>query len=191
VATDGDVVVTAIIGSGPAAKHYRYIFEPDADYQQVELETHYRATGGRELYLGDWHTHPYGRNIMSRVDKRTLARIALTPSSGIDHPVTAILGGAGGEWNLGAVRFLAMEHKVFFYDYCLEPLTPIVFKADDIAECASKKHLATYGIIENSQEGLPLIFSLHEQLPRFSSGSLVTLDLFDCADGLSILLSYK
>lgn len=127
VATSGEVVVTAIIGPGPAGKHHRYAFEPDGEHQQAEFEAHYWATEGRESYLGDWHTHPYGKPNLSRLDKRTLANIANTPSSGIKHPVMAILGGSPDNWTLGTVRFLSMTRRLFFKEYFLETLIPIIF----------------------------------------------------------------
>lgn len=127
VADNNDVVVTAIIGPGPAAKHSRYAFEPDAEYQQVELEAHYRATEGKESYLGDWHTHPHGPCIPSRTDKRTLAHIALTPSSHIKHPVMAIAGHSTGRWELGAIRFQSINRYMLFPMYNMETLKPVLY----------------------------------------------------------------
>jgi integrative and conjugative element protein (TIGR02256 family) len=128
VSDNGDVVVTAIIGPGPAAKHSRYAFEPDADYQQAELEAHYSTTEGRESYLGDWHTHPHGPCIPSRTDKRTLAHIALTPSSRIQHPIMAIAGYSTGRCILGAVRFQSIKHRmILFAEYNVEVLNLILY----------------------------------------------------------------
>lgn len=123
ISDNNDVVVTAIIGPGPDAKASRYAFEPDAEYQQVELEAHYRATKGIESYLGDWHTHPHGSSIPSRTDKRTLAHIALTTSSRINHPVMAIAGNAAGDWKLEAFRFLSINQRILYSKYNLETLS--------------------------------------------------------------------
>lgn len=128
VADNMDVVVSAIIGPGPNSSHSRYTFVPDAAYQQAELDRHYRATDGLETYLGDWHTHPGGQCIPSREDKRTLARIATTPSARIEHPVMAIAGYSTGRWELGVIRFQSVKRRIFSYAYDLERLTPIVYQ---------------------------------------------------------------
>lgn len=122
-AGNGEAVVTHLIGPGPNAKQSRFRFNPDSDYQQTELETHFRATNGRETYLGDWHTHPRSNSNLSWVDKKTLARIARTPESGTRNPLMAILGGGTGTWQLGAVRFIGVKRGLFFDDYNLAPLS--------------------------------------------------------------------
>lgn len=127
VACNGESVVAEIIGPGPKAKHGRYRFTPDGEYQQSILERHFRETNGSETYLGDWHTHPGGKAIPSYLDKKTLGRIALEPSSGILHPVMAILGGGNKSWTLGAVRFNAIERRLMFNNYQVEMLTPVYF----------------------------------------------------------------
>lgn len=126
-AGNGEAVVTHLIGPGPRAKHSRFRFSPDSEYQQAELETHFRATNGRETYLGDWHTHPHSNSRLSWVDKKTLARIAKTPASGTRNPLMAILGGGSGTWGLGAVRFIGVKRGLLFGDYSLAPLTTQTF----------------------------------------------------------------
>lgn len=121
-ADNGDAVVTHLIGPGPLARHSRFGFVPDPDYQQAELEAHFHATSGRETYLGDWHTHPHSNPNLSRVDKKTLARIARVQASGTTTPLMAILGGGTGTWVLGAVRFLGTKRGLFFDDYNLASL---------------------------------------------------------------------
>lgn len=118
-ADNGDTVATTIIGPGPRAKHRRFGFVPDPDYQQSLLEAHFYATNGRETYLGDWHTHPGGSPSPSYIDKRTLARIASTESSGTRHPIMVILGGETGSWRVGAVRFLGVRRRLFASSYSL------------------------------------------------------------------------
>lgn len=119
VADNRDVVVTAIIGPGPKAIHRRYGFVPDAEYQQAELSAHHLITNGRETYLGDWHTHPRGSTTLSPVDKRTLTRIARTPSSGIAEPIMAILGGGKENWDVSAIRFIGWKRRFPFNRYDL------------------------------------------------------------------------
>lgn len=125
-ADNGEAVVTEVIGPGPTARHGRFRFKPDADFQQAELETHYLKTNGRETYLGDWHTHPAGNATPSLLDKRTLARIACTPSSGTAKPIMAILSKEHGSWVPGAVRFERIERKFFLNSYLLASLSPFI-----------------------------------------------------------------
>jgi integrative and conjugative element protein (TIGR02256 family) len=105
VADNGDYVVTQLIGPGPNAKHSRYRFLPDNEYQQEEIARIFEASEGKDDYLGDWHTHPNGACAMSWLDKRTLQKIATTPGLNIDSPVTMIACRASEEWKYSAWRF--------------------------------------------------------------------------------------
>lgn len=128
VAKNSDVVVNAIVGPGPKAKHSRFRFVPDAKYQQTELENHFYKTEARETYLGDWHTHPRGSCQLSMIDKRTLARIARTSSSGTQHPVMAILCGGDTDWKIGAVRFLNAARRLFLREHRVTQLELVTFE---------------------------------------------------------------
>lgn len=131
VARNSDVVVNAIIGPGPKAKHSRFRFMPDAIYQQAELESHFYKTEASETYLGDWHTHPRGSCQLSMIDKRTLARIARTSSSGTQHPVMAILCGGDANWRIGAVKFLdATTRRLFVKEHRVTPLELVTFASE-------------------------------------------------------------
>jgi integrative and conjugative element protein (TIGR02256 family) len=112
-AANQEAVVTAMIGPGPHARHRRFRFRPDPDYQQSHLEAHFARTHGRETYLGDWHTHPSGACALSWMDKRVLARIASTPSSGTVHPIMLVLAGSGVQWALCATRLLTFRKGCF------------------------------------------------------------------------------
>ncbi|HEX3803210.1 MAG TPA: Mov34/MPN/PAD-1 family protein [Solirubrobacteraceae bacterium] len=90
----GAVVVQAVTGPGPDAKHHRAHFESDADWQQRELELIYEASGRVTTYLGDWHTHPSAPPIPSRRDRRTAQKVARTKEARSPTPLTAILGDA-------------------------------------------------------------------------------------------------
>lgn len=109
VSEHNEPVVTAIVGAGPDARHRRRRFRPDYDYQQDQLESHFRSTHGRETYLGDWHTHPAGACALSWLDKRVLVRIAKTPSSGTQRPTMVVLAGGTPEWRLHASRLLSLS----------------------------------------------------------------------------------
>lgn len=128
-ADNGEAVVTTVIGPGRNAKHRRYRFSPDAEYQQAELTAHHLRTAGRETYLGDWHTHPLGSTTLSLLDKRTLTRIACAPSSGTIKPIMAILGGGRENWDVGAVRFLGWKRRFPFNRYDLASLSPQFYES--------------------------------------------------------------
>lgn len=74
-ADNQDVVATHLIGPGPNARHEKYRFEPDGDFQQEELEKVFHESSGRITYLGDWHTHPLGVAALSSIDKHTLEKL--------------------------------------------------------------------------------------------------------------------
>jgi integrative and conjugative element protein (TIGR02256 family) len=122
IADQGDVVVRGIIGPGPHARHKRFRFIPDADYQQRILEEHFNATSGRETYLGDWHTHPDGQTELSQKDKRTLARIARTGSSRISRPIMLVLAGQPRCWTMIGVRYRSVARRFFIKRHELESL---------------------------------------------------------------------
>src|SRR5689334_17122746 len=66
-------VITAIIEAGPGALHERYNFEPDQQWQVEQIARHYSASGRRETYIGDWHTHPAANTGgLSRTDRGVL-----------------------------------------------------------------------------------------------------------------------
>lgn len=125
----GDVVATAIIGPGPKAKHRRFRFAPDHSYQQDILETHFWRTDGTETYLGDWHTHPNGAAALSWLDKRVLARIAQTSSSGNAEPTMAVLAGQEEKWELCAVRYRSHVRRFVWTEYDLQSLIPKIYSS--------------------------------------------------------------
>lgn len=131
-ADNGDTVVTNIIGPGPSARHYRFSFTPDPDYQQQLLDEYFIASEGRETYLGDWHTHPNNSARLSLRDKKTLSRIANTPSSGTRHPIMAILSNLSGNWEIQATQFESTRHRFFIVKHVVSSLTVRIFNQDSI-----------------------------------------------------------
>jgi integrative and conjugative element protein (TIGR02256 family) len=122
---NGEAVVTNIIGPGPNAVHGRFRFVPDGEYQQAALEKAFWGSEGQETYLGDWHTHPKGNPVPSYFDKRTLAKIAKEPASGIAKPIMAILGYGNPVWNLGVIRFSSTSGFILKTHNVTSPLTVI------------------------------------------------------------------
>lgn len=93
-------VVTAVIGPGPNAKHKLFSFRPDYDFQEREIGRLYRESPSKNVYLGDWHTHPNavdGR--LSIKDRRTLWRIATFEEARIAKPLMAVLHG-NPKWDI-------------------------------------------------------------------------------------------
>jgi integrative and conjugative element protein (TIGR02256 family) len=94
-----EIVVTDVIGPGPGAEHSRCGFRPDATWQADVLAAKYAHSGRRFEYLGDWHTHPGGNPVMSRLDWRTLRVIARHADSRCPRPVMGIIAD-GDPWRL-------------------------------------------------------------------------------------------
>ncbi len=121
-----EAVITHITGPGPNAIHHPNNFTPDSDYQETEIAKHYEESGRLHTYLGDWHTHPRGKVLLSDTDRRTLRRIAAYKDARLPIPLMAILGGVS-EWllkfwcfeptRLGklGIRIKAKELKIKFY----------------------------------------------------------------------------
>jgi integrative and conjugative element protein (TIGR02256 family) len=87
------VVVTAVIGPGSSARHKRLSFDPDTEYQERRIAQRYLEWGGTEMYLGDWHTHPWPgvHPGLSRVDRETLTRVARYAEARVPQPIMAVL----------------------------------------------------------------------------------------------------
>jgi integrative and conjugative element protein (TIGR02256 family) len=90
-----NVVVEHVVGAGPAARHGRASFQPDASWQQARVAQLYEQSGRRLSYLGDWHTHPGGKPIPSRRDDRTLQHIASAAEARCPDPIMVIMGDGG------------------------------------------------------------------------------------------------
>lgn len=89
-----EVVVVHAVGPGPDAQHEGVRFTPDNNHHVTSVGDVYRRSGRKVTYLGDWHSHPNGITQPSRVDQRTLARIADHPPSRCPDPVMLLLAGS-------------------------------------------------------------------------------------------------
>lgn len=105
-ADNTDVVVQCAIGPGPNAQHSRYRFVPDHAWQCEQIDHHYAASSGIEVYIGEWHTHPGSSAWMSLLDRRTLGRIARHREASCPHPLMIIAGGSPRGWNWKAHQFV-------------------------------------------------------------------------------------
>lgn len=100
-----EVVVTDVIGGGPAAIETEESFCPDGPWQREELAGRYRDSGRITTYLGDWHSHPAGIAAPSSRDRRTAKKISRTRDARMARPLTLILSCDDGEWSAFGYRY--------------------------------------------------------------------------------------
>lgn len=106
----GELVIARALPPGPRAFHAPWLYRPDRSAVQAAIEEVHEQSGGRERWIGSWHTHPLGPAIPSLTDRRTARRIASDPAVGCPQPAMLIqalrnhLRGAKAG-RLGAYRF--------------------------------------------------------------------------------------
>lgn len=111
--SENEIVITKIIGPGPSAVHESERFVPDQIYQEEELEKHFYSSKNTEVYLGDWHTHPSGRSYLSKLDFKTLKRIARYKESRLNHPLMGILNAEENEFKIWQYMPLSFPTSIF------------------------------------------------------------------------------
>ena len=90
-----------VIGPGPAARHERYRFTPDPDWQHERIAERFRSTGGQSTYLGDWHSHPGARHgRLSYIDRGAARTILRSPDSQCDLVLMGIVWGGPDDWGI-------------------------------------------------------------------------------------------
>jgi len=87
-----DVAVAGVLGPGADAKHRLRSFEPDGPWQVAQGRRIYAATNQMVAYLGDWHTHPFGRPTPSRQDETAARLIASDADFRTPEPLSGIVG---------------------------------------------------------------------------------------------------
>lgn len=92
-ANDGVVVVVEALGPGPDARHAPHRFVPDASFHERQIEQRFHESEGALTYLGDWHSHPSGDDLLSKQDRRTLRRIAAEAAAFCPRPLMLIVDG--------------------------------------------------------------------------------------------------
>ena len=100
-----EVVVTQVIGPGLDASHERFSFTPDHQFHVQEIARIYEESGRLQTYLGDWHSHPASVAYISKLDSRTLKKIATFAPARAPAPLMAILG-AGAPWELRIWKYV-------------------------------------------------------------------------------------
>lgn len=113
-ASQSHAIVERVIGPGPKARHERYRFMPDLEWQHAKIAEHYRASSGLSTYLGDWHSHPGAMHgELSAVDKRAIRAIIETPEAQCAAPLMAIFWGVQGMWELAVWRGILRPRRLF------------------------------------------------------------------------------
>jgi len=92
-------VITKMIDGGSEAIRTRSSFSPDREWEQSEIDRHYRASGCVDTYIGDWHTHPNAQSgEPSWTDRRCLKTIIRSPEARAPRPVMILLCGGPENW---------------------------------------------------------------------------------------------
>lgn len=88
---DGDdVVVAALFGPGPKARHRPRSLVPDPAATEEAIARVYELSAGRYRYLGSWHTHPFGQPHPSSIDISTAQDISTQVEVGLPRPLLLI-----------------------------------------------------------------------------------------------------
>jgi integrative and conjugative element protein (TIGR02256 family) len=95
VDSDGNIIVTQASGPGPKALHTRTRFEKDIDYCQKYLDDLFQSSGGKTVYVGEWHSHPEEDNRPSGIDIKSLSEIALQKEYLTVNPLMIIFSREG------------------------------------------------------------------------------------------------
>jgi integrative and conjugative element protein (TIGR02256 family) len=92
------VVISAVTGPGPNARHARRHFDADHMWQAAAIADYYEKSGRRETYLGDWHSHPGAMNPnLSPLDRLAVRKIINSPAARAPTPLMGIIYGAPDE----------------------------------------------------------------------------------------------
>ncbi len=106
-AGQGDqIVITDLVGAGPAAVHRPDGFVPDGTWQQERLDEAYVASGRVMTYLGDWHSHPDSSPAPSEKDRKTAKKISRNRGARTREPLTLIIGQDAERWRLMGYRYV-------------------------------------------------------------------------------------
>lgn len=116
-------VITAEIGAGPNANYGRYHFQPDQDWQLDQIARYYEASGRRETYLGDWHSHPGASGgALSWTDRRVLHRIINTPAARCPTPLMIVFWGDTTGWLTASWRARLYPRSILWDRLVLEQM---------------------------------------------------------------------
>jgi integrative and conjugative element protein (TIGR02256 family) len=85
------LTVTRASPPGPRAIRHRFAFSRDTRFLQRHLDTIHDRSEGREDYIGEWHVHHAFNAPPSRIDRRSLWRIARRENYATENPILIIV----------------------------------------------------------------------------------------------------
>lgn len=91
------VQITRASPPGPRAKHRPFSFSRDTRFLQRYLDRLHDQAAGEEDYVGEWHVHPALDAPPSRIDRRSLWRIARRKNYATDNPILLIVEQASAQ----------------------------------------------------------------------------------------------
>jgi len=110
------VVVTHVIGPGPAAVHKRTAFLADREFHDQALASLWQKSQGMIRYIGDWHTHPGGSPRLSHLDKAFMRHALKSKDAFLRSSLVAIVYGNLIDvqfWSYGPAKGLASAFRKF------------------------------------------------------------------------------
>jgi integrative and conjugative element protein (TIGR02256 family) len=110
--SDTTVWITRASPPGPRALHRRFRFSRDTAHLQRYLDDIVDRTNGREDYVGEWHVHVALDTPPSRVDRRSLFRIARRDNYATGNPILVIVEEAPPERRIRAYGFAVKPKRV-------------------------------------------------------------------------------
>ena len=92
---NGSLNITLASEPGINAKKEKSGFSKDIEFCQNILDRSYENSGGKEIYIGEWHYHPCKNNNPSNTDLRSLSEIASDKEYITTKPIMIILSNEG------------------------------------------------------------------------------------------------
>ncbi|MDF2449445.1 MAG: Uncharacterized protein K0R26_1949 [Bacteroidota bacterium] len=86
---DGVAIIEKATNGGPNATHKEFFFQADPNYVDMIIDMEFANSDGKNVYLGEWHTHPQTHPQPSPKDLRSLDEIADTSE---EFAILLILG---------------------------------------------------------------------------------------------------
>ena len=92
---NGDIIITHCSGPGPKALQSSTRFEKDIQYCQKFLDDLFVESGRKEVYVGEWHSHPSRNNSPSGLDIKSFSEISVEKYYLTEEPIMIILSNSG------------------------------------------------------------------------------------------------
>lgn len=115
----GRTLITGVVGPGPHAIRSPTKFTRDGEHSQAEVDRLHRESGGRDDYVGEWHSHPASVG-PSGVDVCSMAWIGRNARYRRDQPLLIIMQ-----------RTRMREWRPLMYRWIEDRLIEVQFVAED------------------------------------------------------------